>query len=52
MECHKIRESWEQKGSLREKKGLGLFIGLWPKRVHATMHREAFNIDACGLFYL
>ena len=31
-------DSWDQKGSFRDKRGSGLFRGLRPMRVHATTH--------------
>ena len=40
-------EYWDQKPSLRDKVGLGLFIGLRSKKEHVITHKEA-----CILSYL
>ena len=40
-------DSHNQKGPLRnKKKGLGLFMGLRPMRVHAIMHRDVCSLPS------
>ena len=44
MECKGLVESQDQKPSLKDKVGLGMFMGLRAIREHAITH-----IDACSL---
>ena len=39
-------ESRDQKSSLRDKVGLGLFMGLRHMRIHAIMHRDTCSLSS------
>ena len=39
-------ESCDQNPSLRDKEGLGLFMGLKPMREHTIMHRDSCSLSS------
>ena len=42
----KLVESWDQKPSLRDKVGLGLFMGLRSMREHVITHRDEYSLSS------
>ena len=39
-------EPWDQKSSLRDKVGLGFFMGLKPTREHAIRHKDICSLSS------